>query len=338
MSAVQDGLNTSLTPIKRGQPLTASEEGSTAGDVEDEEQDEPEEEPLATHVLNTKHFSRNQRLLDDKTVEASARRSLRLSPDRKKTFDPSKIKSSSKRSCSGQDIAPKAPNVTARKETAKQSGSKKVPVKSLSAMERYQLTKKAPKVNISNRENVSVVDTDPDTSGVSAKSVLPRKQVVKAPGAYMKKPTAVPKAPAKASTSRAKPTAEDLTSMDDDSIDEFGVELPWYEKQGPRYRKLREDKASAKRRKAAEDDKLVKVMQDKAETMRHLTQAVDKMATNAPGNAQGAREAPTTAEQLWADSLVPHLMRMTQVKRDFYMVHVLSLAFKAISGTWPPEK
>ena len=40
-------------------------------------------------------------------------------------------------------------------------------------------------------------------------------------------------------------------------------------------------------------------------------------------------------EQLWANSMVPMLMRMSQDVRDEFTLHVQQFALKAIRGEWP---
>ena len=72
-------------------------------------------------------------------------------------------------------------------------------------------------------------------------------------------------------------------------------------------------------------------MQEKNDNIRKLTEGLGGWNSN-PSRSASVDVCP---EQLWADSLVPHMKRMDQDIKDDYMVHVLGLTFKAVRGQWP---
>ena len=93
---------------------------------------------------------------------------------------------------------------------------------------------------------------------------------------------------------------------------------------------MKDAEIARKNKEKADNDPMLKLMKEKADNIQKMTESfVNKQPAASVG--------PICPEQLWADSLVPHLARMTQEVRDQYMVHVLGLAFKAISGQWPEK-
>ena len=110
---------------------------------------------------------------------------------------------------------------------------------------------------------------------------------------------------------------------------QYTVDLQWYEKAGPEYRKAME-KDNKKKEKSKEVD-IAALLQQKTDTLKKLSEKLE--SATGPSAAMLA-EAHTT-EQLWADSLIPHMKAMVPDVMDEFMVHVLGLAIKAKKGKWP---
>ena len=113
---------------------------------------------------------------------------------------------------------------------------------------------------------------------------------------------------------------------------EYGVEMnpTWYQQQGAEYRRLQEKHASKK--KDEKESSLVSAMREKTKALEKMA---DAMQQESVGSGEGSNV--DSADQLWANSLVPQMGRMTDEVRDHFMHTVFGMALKAIKGTWPPK-
>ena len=321
----------SLSPIVQQAELTASEAGSECpGSLQ----------ALDDHIINSsqivvndKHFSRNQRLHDPKIVSVSARKSLRLGTPKKDTTS-SKVSTSKvindadSNVSSCHDTAPIAKGIPKAQSTPNSSKNTKknvvadVPVQVLGTLKIVDNPKQT-ELTAKDRYLKLTGKNLPTTSNKKPTDIHPQEkeltQIVKGKGKGRGK-----------STETASTQDQSETNESDNS---YGVEINplWYEQTGSNYRKMKQLEMVRKKREKEANDPLLQIMKEKSENIQKLTQAFEQKSAN----PMSSGSSPGTPEQLWADSLVPHLMRMNQDTRDDFMVHVLGLAFKAISGKWP---
>ena len=280
-------MNNSLSPIvtRKEHLLTPSEKGS---DVESLPGTDNAEDGEKSMVFNSKHFSRNQRLQDDKIVNVSKQKSPRLIDENKaaapkKASNPKLVKSSKGKQ-----------NMSSSKDTA--------PLGKKTSTPKVQQKKSAYLANSSLSANETSADRLRRLVGL-----LPEDR--------------------NQSTSSQSGRREEEPST---SKKDYGVEVSsteWYQKQGAEYRRLQE--RHMKKKNEDKETSIVAAMREKTLALEKMTQAMrDKGASEC--------SAAESAEQLWANSLVPHLARMSDEVRDSFMYTVLGMAFKAIKGTWPP--
>ena len=284
--------------------------------------------------------------------EFSARKSLRLNtPDKattsKKTTDKHLVKSSS--SSSGKVNDAKAS--TSKNTEVKSSSCKDTAPKATSC--KQAAPKLATATTSGTQEIVASTPKYPKVLGTITREASPSKPEETARERYIRligkklDPQTLAKRAEKNDNGQvigkfnvkpknvANTSTLDLTDNTQNSMDEniYGVAInpEWYQKQGSDYRKMKDVEIARKNKEKADNDPMLKLMKENADNIQKMTESfVNKQPAASVG--------PICPEQLWADSLVPHLARMTQEVRDQYMVHVLGLAFKAISGRWARER
>ena len=333
-------IDRTMTPMKDLTPTT-SERGDDA-------------------VVNAKHFGRNDRLHDEQAVESSVRRSLRLSPSPasgkkkgKKTIDPSKVKSSlnsTPKKVSAKKVTPVVEMSSSCRDTAplakpakKKLTQVKTPAKNTPAGAADNTTASERKAALTKRPPKSTDDTPilkvaaGDTStAASRKAVMDKKPVPSTSKKGKASTSANVSLLSNSSTSTAgerraamvKKRARDDSESGAD-CKKYGVELQWYDKHGPAYRKAMEK--DSKKKDKSKDADMAALIQEKTDTLKKLTDNLNAVPST---TAAMLAEAHTT-EQLWADSLIPHMKAMGPDVMDDFMVHVLGIAIKAKKGRWP---
>ena len=333
--------NRTLTPIGRlGNDLTESEKGDGSAD-------DFEEEPPAVIVKNQKHFSKNDRLHSAQGLEASARRSLRLTPERK-TTDMGKVKGASKArvekegvlttstprsSC--KDTAPlfqgKIPQKTTQKLVESDVTSTKVKTAKDATKKATSTVHPPPEKTVRTDKEKSDVKKKGDKTIAKPMSAAERKAaaiVIPVEKPVTKEKDNVKRKATPLSAADRKKAVVTPSTADDSKIYDVSLDKPWFEKQGPGYRKYQEAEKKKK------PDPLFAFLEKKAEQMEKVTSGLNKILSE-PAGPSGQASGSISAEQLWADSLVPQLMRMEQDTRDEFMGHVITLAFKAVRNKWP---
>ena len=256
--------------------------------------------------INTKHFSRNARLHDPKTVEVSARRSLRLTPKGKepvgkKTSDLSKTKSSTKSVRSSKPPASSTPNPGSKKIVSKTLSNKdKAVEENFTEVNQARANKR--KLTTASKKDVSSTTTKAGQAGKKEGT------------------TAAERRHAMASTSKGEQA----------NIYNIKLDAAWYEQQGAAYRKAQAD-AKAKKQKEKENP-MMAIMEKKATHMARMTASVEDMAVQS-NVASAALAKPSSEVQLWADSLVPHVEKLDKANQRKFMLHVMSLAFDALDDS-----
>ena len=350
-----------MSPIdKEAGQLTASEMGSPNGESDDgaleiinEEGEEESEHSQSQSILNTKHYSYNDRLRDPKTVKVSAKRSLRLTPG-KKNNNPDLIKTASKATGSalvkGKKVVSSSKTSTGTRSSTKNPSSCKETAEVPETTSKPKTLKKdEPKGSgqkvLGTATFIVPSGNEDETAEVRytrlyGKSVdgqvIPDKPAPKKDVPTKANPKSSSKGKGKkASTVKDKQvpsTSKDVTLVSDsESSYTVTVNPDWYAQQGSEYRKLKDIEAARKKKEKADNDPLVQIMREKADNIKKMTDCI-----NANPGGQLTTPIAVSPEQLWADSMVPHLGRMRQEIRDEFMVHVLGLAFQAISGKWKP--
>ena len=111
------------------------------------------------------------------------------------------------------------------------------------------------------------------------------------------------------------------------------AEQDWYNKSGPSNRKVKEE---GKKKSVQETQKeLTDIMLDRNKAMYKMSEGIERWRQeSAVSTSSNVPVQPETPEMMWAKSLVPHMMGMTEDTRDDFMVHVLSIAVKAKKGKW----
>ena len=112
------------------------------------------------------------------------------------------------------------------------------------------------------------------------------------------------------------------------------ITLAWYELQGSKDRKNHDLEVANKKRKTV-DEPLLQVMKEKTIALARMSNSMDVLGQAAKASSTSTGQAVCSPEQLWADALVPQMLRMTDDIRDEFMQHVFSVALKAIRGKWP---
>ena len=79
-------------------------------------------------------------------------------------------------------------------------------------------------------------------------------------------------------------------------------------------------------------------MREKSKAILNMTDTFTRMENSRAESTKAALQSVSTPEQLWADSLVPHVINMSDGRKAQFMVHVLGLAFKANMGLWPSKE
>ena len=122
------------------------------------------------------------------------------------------------------------------------------------------------------------------------------------------------------------------TSKSNSAYD-ISLQSNWFEAQGAEFRKASE----MHKKKSKKEDPIMSFLERKSENLEKLTASVEQMSRRGDTNIVNP-PAPVqiqSPEQLWANCLVPPMMRMEQDVRDEFMGHVMGLAFQAIRGKWP---
>ena len=294
-------MNRSLTPMKEAEEMTPSVRGS---DVESEEEETGE------HVMNTKSFSRNSRLITKKP----AKRALDLAPSPipkastsiKKTGDPDLVKSSAK-------LRTSTPKKKATPKEKKTPTEEPLPTAS-QRLANLRAQEKGSSSTIVQTESGALTVTKKTSVG---KGPLKKGPVVK-PG------------------NKSVNTSASSSTVASGSSPTYNVNFDttqWYAQQGAEYRRYKEDML---KKKAMEKNPLIGIMQEKSDNIAKMVESMDTFNEKSR-QSTATLASSATPEQLWADSLVPQLLRMGQDTRDTFMVYVLGVAMKAISGRWPEE-
>ena len=297
-----------MTPIKSVIELTPSEAGSGEEDedniqqIDSDSQSQSQSQSLLKGV-NLKHYSHSSRLHDTSVIGVLQRRDQEVSSN-KKTNDSSKIKSSSHTSKS-------APVSSVKKSVPNQ--------KKLSAMERYKLNKFKEQEEENDIEQREPTPPPPKSKKVGSN---PSNTLLK------KGKSAQPKGqvPSTSSGQNKAPHARYDVSLD--SVDDNAI---YSHETGIGHRRLKE---LQKKKKKEEESEVAEAVREKNQAIIKMTDTFTRMASVPTPTAR-----PTTSpEQLWADSLVPHVTAMQPTVRADFMVYVLGVALKANMGLWPEKK
>ena len=259
---------------------------------------------------NSKHFSRNARLLDANTVEVVARRSLRLSPTPKHKAHPKKAPVSVSHKGKALVDTPKKSSASAvKKLQGSSSCADTAPVAKLKPSKVLKKGKPSMQTESTAEDRMRAYEQAKELELSNASKASSNQGS-----------TAADRRSAMASTSKG-PVGYEVT-VDDKQA--------WYDKQGSGYRRLQEQ--HKKKKEKEKDDAFLAQMKEKNETLKELTAGMQNLKNTGGGGTVG----PVSAEQLWTDSLVPQLQRMDTNTKDDFMLHVSMLALKAIRGKWSP--
>ena len=127
-----------------------------------------------------------------------------------------------------------------------------------------------------------------------------------------------------------KPNSSKCSAVYDTSVEE----LDWFCKQGPTHRKFKDEKK--KKTEKERQSEMTGLFAERNEQIKNLSEGIEKWRVQSENQpiSSTVRTEFLSPEQLWANSLIPHMMRMDPSIRDDFMVHVLSVAMKAIRGKW----
>ena len=279
---------------------------------------------------NTKHYSNNERLTDPEVRTHLERRSPRLTP--KKTDDETLRKSSKIKNAAVKVLVKKTtPSKAAEAKAEAKAATIKRNMEKLfeTAAERKlqwaaktraeadarETKEKEEKIRLETERRRNIRLTKEKTGSTSAE----RKDLMLSPAEQR----ALQRQASQAHQGQSSRTAEVY------DVALHGVEVPWNEKQGGKYRKKNELENS---RRKDHSESFLEIARKKQETLANLQAALVAGATDPILGAD--RLCP---EQLWADSFVTMLKRIPDEIRDEFMLYCQASALKAIRGQWPPQ-
>ena len=291
-------MDNSLSPIK-----TRPESLLTQSDVESLAGSDKGDNVINMAAFNTKHFSRNTRLQHEDIINVSKNKSPRLGEEEKvvtpkKSNDQSKVKKShSKNNTSSCKDTAPKANQTSTPKPNKKKTTDGKPYKSAYLADSSLSSNETAAQRFSHL--VGLIPDERDRSGSKD-----------------------------GNNSNQSGGAEPEAST---SKKEHGVEVnpDWYQWQGAEYRRLQ--KKHAAKKKEDKETSLVSAMREKTKALEKMADAMQDKG----GCAEGLNV--DSADQLWANSLVPQMGRMTDEVRDQFMHTVFGMASKAIKGTLPPK-
>ena len=250
-------------------------------------------------VINTKQFSRNARLHSAEGVSASVKRSLRLDED---SVDQA-VLHTPKKTVQSKLIKNTAPAQPSAKRT---STPRQTSASAASGKSNVVPSKSAPFTKKSCVANSSVASS------------------VQSEGSSFNFTTAAHRRAAMLKKSEEKARTYETTVEEDE----------WYNReQGAAGRKKKEE--AKKKTQKDKELELKEIMMQRNDQMRKMTDGLQQWCRNT--EPSGSASNTSNPDQLWADSLVPHLGRMQPEIRDEFMVHVFGMAMRAVRGAWDPQ-